>query len=101
VILYTCPRGKGGPAAIVHPCARAGRALDAAGYEYEVRPVKGYRLLPRRWTNRDRDRAEVRELSGWNDVPMLVLDDGEVISGFRLIVRWARENPAAKAAQPG
>ena len=95
MILYTCGRGTGGPAALIHPCARAGKALERAGYRYEVRTVKGYRLLSRRWTERDEERAEVRKLSGWNDVPVLVLDDGEVISGWSVIVRWAKENPAA------
>ncbi len=61
--------------------------------------MKGYRLLPRRYTKRDRDRAEVRKLSGWNDVPILVLDDGEVVSGSGVIARWAKENPAAKEGQ--
>jgi glutathione S-transferase len=98
VILYTCPRGDGGPLTFAHPCTRAARALRSAGHEFEVKPVKGYRLLPRRWTKRDEERAEVRRLSGWNDVPMLVLDDGEVISGWRVITRWAKENPAAHAA---
>lgn len=96
MILYTCPRGTGGRVAFLHPCARAGRALDQAGYQYEVKTVKGYRLLPRRQTKRDEDRAEVRRMSGWNDVPILVLDDGEVISGSGVIVRWAKETPAAK-----
>jgi glutathione S-transferase len=95
MILYTCPRGTNGSIAFIHPCARAGRALEAAGYRYEVKTVKGYRLLPRRHTKRDEDRAEVRRLSGWNDVPILVLDDGEVISGSSVIVHWAKENPAA------
>lgn len=66
-----------------------------AGYEYEMKVVGGYRLLPTTWGRRDDDRAEVRELSGTNEVPILVLDDGEVISGSAVIARWARENPAA------
>jgi glutathione S-transferase len=85
--------------ALLHPCARAGRALAKAGYQYEVKIVKGYRLLPRRQTKRDADRAEVRKMSGWNDVPVLVLDDGEVISGSGVIVRWAKENPAEEGDQ--
>ena len=40
----------------------------------------------------------MKELSGTNEVPILVLDDGEVISGSGTIARWAREHPAAKAA---
>jgi glutathione S-transferase len=93
MILYTCGQKKSGPAAL-HPCAKAGKALDAAGYEYELKTVGGYRLAL--WTrgNREDDRSEVRELSGTNEVPILVLDDGEVISGSSVIARWAREQPA-------
>jgi glutathione S-transferase len=39
-------------------------------------------------------RQVVRELSGTNEVPVLVLDNGTVISDSRNIVRWAREHPA-------
>ena len=94
MILYACGKKTAGPG-IVHPCAAAGNALDKAGYEYEVEPVGGYRMMP--WTrpSRTTDRAEVKRLSGTNEVPILVLDDGEVISDSRDIARWARENPAS------
>jgi glutathione S-transferase len=94
VVLYTCGTKTAGPGAL-HPCAKAGKALDKAGYTYEIRTVKGYRLMP--WTrgSRDEDRAEVRELSGTNEVPVLVLDDGKVISDSAAIARWAREHPNA------
>ena len=101
MILYTCPRKDGGRLWFAHPCARAARALRAAGHEFEIKAVKGYRVFPRRWTSRDKDRAEVRSLSGWNDVPIVVLDDGEVISGSRVIVRWAKANPAHRTRQGG
>jgi len=42
--------------------------------------------------------AAIKKLSGTNEVPILVLDDGEVISSSGTIARWAREHPAAKAA---
>lgn len=97
MVLYTCGQRKTGPA-FMHPCAKAGKALDSAGYEYEIETVKGYRFVP--WTrpSRGEERAEVRELSGTNEVPILVLDDGEVVSGSGTIARWAREHPAARAA---
>jgi glutathione S-transferase len=98
MILYTCAQKKVGPAAL-HPCAKAGKALDAAGYEYELKTVGGYRMMPWTWGSRDDDRAEVRELSGSNEVPILILDDGEVISGSSTIARWAAEHPAARAKQ--
>jgi glutathione S-transferase len=82
---------------LLHPCAKAGNALDAAGYEYEVKTVKGYRAMPWTWGSRKDDRAEIRELSGTDEVPILVLDDGEVVSGSGSIARWAKEHPAARA----
>jgi glutathione S-transferase len=96
VILYTCGQKKRGPA-VAHPCAKAGKALDAAGYTYELKTVGGYRLMPWTWGSREQEREEVRKLSGTNEVPILVLDDGEVISGSSVIARWAREHPLARA----
>jgi glutathione S-transferase len=96
VILYTCGQKKTGPS-FAHPCAKAGKALDSAGYEYELRTVGGYRLMPWTWGSRNDERAGIKKLSGTNEVPILVLDDGEVISGSGAIARWAGEHPAAKA----
>ena len=94
MILYTCgQKYRGGSS---HFCARALNALDKAGYSYEHKVVKGYRLGFWRWHKRSEDRAEVKRLSGTNEVPILVLDDGEVISGSGRIARWAKEHPAAK-----
>ncbi|HWO16401.1 MAG TPA: glutathione S-transferase N-terminal domain-containing protein [Solirubrobacterales bacterium] len=95
MVLYTCGQRKRGPAAI-HPCAKAAQTLDAAGYEYEIKTVGGYRLMPWTWGSRDEERAEVRRLSGTNEVPILVLDDGKVISGSGTIARWAGEHPASR-----
>ena len=96
MILYTCGLKKrfGMP---LHPCGWAAKALDDAGYTYELRTLGGYRLVP--WTRpaRDRDRQVVRELSGTNEVPVLVLDDGTVISDSRNIVRWAHEHPVVNS----
>ena len=96
MILYTCGTKKMGPG-FAHPCAKAGKALDEAGHRYEIRTVGGYRGAPWTWGSRGDDRAEVRELSGSNEVPILVLEDGEVISGSGTIARWAEENPADAA----
>lgn len=91
--LYTCGQRDSGPAA-VHPCAKAAGALRDAGHEFEIETVGGYKLLF--WTRRGPDvRAKIRELSGQEDVPVLVLDDGEVITGSGTIARWAKEHPAA------
>ena len=94
MVLYTCgQKYRGGSG---HFCARALNALDKAGYSYEHKVVGGYRLVPWHWPRRSRDRAEVKRLSGTNEVPILVLDDGSVVSGSGDIVRWAKEHPAAK-----
>ena len=96
VILYTCGTKTAGPG-VAHPCAKAGKALDAAGYEYELKTVGGYRLMPWTWGSRKEDRAKVRELSGTDEVPILLLDDGEVVSGSGTIAKWAKEHPASRA----
>jgi glutathione S-transferase len=100
MILYTCGTKTMGPG-LLHPCAKAGGALDAAGYEYEIKTVGGYRMAPWTWGSRDDDRAEVKELSGSNSVPILVLDGGEVISGSGAIARWAKEHPLSPAKLGG
>ena len=89
--LYTCGQGDHG-ASIGHPCGRAAKALNEAGYSAEIVPVGGYKLMP--WTRRGDVRAEVERLSGQKDVPILVLDDGEVVSGTGTIVSWAKAHPA-------
>jgi glutathione S-transferase len=96
MVLYTCQVGKSMgdlPAMIAHPCGRAAKALDEAGYEYEWKKVDGGVL--KFWTlpKRAEDRAEVQRLSGQRAVPILVLDDGQVISGSGAIVRWVQANP--------
>lgn len=75
MILYTCQTKKMGPG-LIHACAKAGKALDATGHEYELKTVSGYRLVPWTWGSRGQDRAEVKKLSGTNEVPILVLGPG-------------------------
>jgi glutathione S-transferase len=102
VVLYTCTDGKilgDLPAAIAHPCGRAAKALDDAGHSYGWKKVKGGRLKFWTWSARARDRAEVERLSGQRAVPILVLDDGGVVTGSAAIVRWAQANsPQTHAA---
>ncbi len=89
--LYTCGQEDHG-AALGHPCGRAAKALREAGYDPEIEKVGGYRLLP--WTRKGQ-RDHIREISGQEDVPVLVADDGEVVSGTSTIVSWAKAHPAA------
>lgn len=92
--LYTCQAGYldvPGPFD-VHPCAKALKALDRAGHQYERRVLEGRSLMP--WTVTDERRAEVIELSGQRLLPVLVLDDGTVIHGSGKIAAWAKEHPA-------
>jgi glutathione S-transferase len=96
MVLYTCGQKLTGPS-FAHPCAKAGKALREAGFVFEIKTVGTYRLMPWTWGSRDEERAEVKELSGTNEVPILVLDDGEVISGSSTIAAWAKEHPLAKA----
>ncbi len=84
--LYTCGQREKG-ASLRHPCGRAAKALREAGHKFEIEEVEGYRLMP--WT-RSGKRDVVRELSGQENVPVLVLDDGDVVSGSGSIVRWAK-----------
>jgi glutathione S-transferase len=95
VTLYTCTDGKslgGLPGPIAHPCGRAAKALDEAGHQYEWKKVKGGRLKFWTWQARARDRAGIEKLSGQRSVPILVLDDGEVLAGSGEIVGWAQKN---------
>lgn len=91
MVLYTCGQKLSTP--VVHPCGIAGKALKDAGHEFEIETVKGYRLMPWTWSSRAEDREDVQRLSGRRTVPILVLDNGEVISGSGTIKRWAKANP--------
>lgn len=97
MVLYTCPSGTSfgsGPGPFAHPCGRAAKALSDAGHSYEVKKVGGGSLMFWTWPTRARDRAEVKELSGQQAVPILVLDNGDVIAGSGKIAQWARQHPA-------
>ncbi|HEX3293398.1 MAG TPA: glutathione S-transferase N-terminal domain-containing protein [Solirubrobacterales bacterium] len=93
MILYTCEQKKAF-ASIGHPCGRAAKALDEAGYEYEIRALPGYRLAPWTWGERTSGRKEVEELTGQVNLPVLVLDEGRTVAGSGKIVDWARAHPA-------
>jgi len=93
VTLYTCGQKKSWPA-WSHPCSRAAKSLDDAGYEYAIRALPGYRLMPWTWGERRSGRKEVEELTGQINVPVLLLDEGETVVGSGKIAEWARAHPA-------
>jgi glutaredoxin len=95
VILYTCAQEKN-HASLRHACARAAKALDDAGYEYEIRVLPGYRLAPWTWGQRRKGREEVRELTGQVNVPVLLLDEGKAITGSGTIAEWAKAHPTVQ-----
>ncbi len=81
-----------------HPCANAYNALKGAGHEPEVVKVHGLGIGPSFLHVTTDGRREVEEISGQRVVPVLVLDDGEVITESKRIVEWAAANPAATTA---
>ena len=91
MVLYTCPSGTHA-AVIKHPCGVAAQALDRAGHTYTVKTVGGFKNVP---FSRRGKRGEIRELTGQEDVPVLVLDNGATINGSGTIVEWAASHPAA------
>ena len=93
MILYTCAQKKVA-ASLGHPCGRAAKALDEAGYEYEIRDLPGYRLMPWTWGQRRNDREEVKDLTGQINLPVLLLDEGESVVGSGRIADWAKAHPA-------
>jgi hypothetical protein len=73
-----------------HPCKKAHDALAQAGHSPEVIRSYGFSFLP----DLTRGRREAKRLTGESYVPVLVLDDGEIISDSSNIVDWAHRNPA-------
>lgn len=81
-----------------HPCHNAHAALREAGYDPEVKKVRGLGIGPRflQWVTDGR--REVERISGQRAVPVLVTDTGEVITESQRIVEWAQAHPAPSAA---
>jgi Glutathione S-transferase, N-terminal domain len=74
-----------------HPCKKAHDALKEAGYSPEVVRSYGFSFLP----DLTRGRKEAKRLTGESYVPVLVLDNGQVIADSENIASWARAYPAA------
>jgi len=96
MILYTCPaRTHGADAPLIkHPCGVAAQALDRAGHTYTVKVVGGFKNLP---LSRRGRREEIIALTGQQDVPVLVLDDGTTVQGSGAIRAWASSHEAIRA----
>lgn len=96
--LYVCwgtfpvpwPRGRDSWNPGAHPCKRAYDALTEVGHSPEVVKTYGFAQLP----DITSGRQEVKRLTGESYVPVLVLDDGDVVKNSANIVAWARDNPA-------
>ena len=73
-----------------HPCKRAHDARKEACHSPKVVKAYGLASLP----DVTSGRKEVRRLTGESFVPVLVLDDGEVINDSKNIAAWARSNRA-------
>jgi hypothetical protein len=94
MILYTCPAGTHGANVplISHPCGVAAQALERAGHDYTVKTVGGFKNIP---LSRRGKREEIIALTGQQDVPVLLLDDGSTVQGSGAIVAWAADHSVA------
>ena len=80
-----------------HPCHNAYAALREAGHDPEVIKVQGLGIGPKflQWVTDGR--RDVERISGQRTVPVLVTDEGEVVTDSQRIVEWAKQNPATSA----
>jgi hypothetical protein len=94
MVLYTCPAGTHGANAplIAHPCGVAAQALQRSGQTFTVKQVGGFKRIP---MSRRGKREEIISLTGQQDVPVLLLDDGGTVQGTSAIVAWAAGHRAA------
>jgi glutathione S-transferase len=92
LVLYTCHINDGGPP--VHPCRRAHEALREAGHEYRTEVADRNRPFGLFTKGR---RPELKELSGQEKLPVLLLPDGSTVNGSRDIIRWARVSAPQQA----
>ena len=76
-----------------HPCRVAHEALRDAGHDPELIKSYGLAALPGIF-NQTAGRKKAKELTGKYTVPVLVTDDGEVVSDSKKIVAWAKAHPA-------
>lgn len=75
-----------------HPCRNAYTALKEAGHDPEVERVYGLGLP---LADQTPGRRRIKAKTGQSFVPVLELDDGELIQDSKKIIAWAQANPAA------
>ena len=83
--LYVCHIDEGMP--LFHPCAKAHKALDKAGVAHD-KIVYGQGKPFGRGT--EGTRPDIKELTGQEKLPVLVLPGGESVVGGKPIVNWAK-----------
>ena len=84
--LYVCHVGTKMPR--LHPCAKADAALTEAGVAHETTVYGQGRPFG---IGTGGTRADLKEISGQEKLPVLVLPGGEVIAGSKPIIAWAEE----------
>jgi len=95
--LYVCYGTFSAPRPGGHPCGNSYNALKEAGHNPEVIKSYGLGILPD-FLNRTSGRREAKKLTGKSWVPVLVTDDGEVVSDSKNIVAWAKKHRAGQPA---
>lgn len=75
-----------------HACAKAYRAVTAAGYAPELKKVYGSGFLP--GFLQTKGRRVIKQKTGTYFTPAIELDDGTVIGGSDAIVAWAAAHPS-------
>jgi glutaredoxin len=89
-VLFVCHGDEKG--VMMHPCARAQKALNEAGIEYDkVLAGHGSPIPFLRKGSRD----ELERETGSTHLPTLKLPDGTVITHSKEIIAWAGEQAAA------
>ena len=91
--LYVCHIDDGGPPP--HACRRAQRALRAQGHEF-VKGIHG-RGRPFALSTTGR-RPRLKQMSGQEKLPVLLLPDGTTVNGSANIIAWANANAPLPAA---
>lgn len=86
--LYVCYATLG--PAEYHPCAKAHKALEAAGHRPTVIKTYGCYGTDRFFVGR----RKIKELTGNYKVPTLILDDRTIVDGSNEIAAWGAGHPA-------